>query len=41
MAAVGRVAFSRGESSSKSLALIGAEVVTGGREADPKPFPDD
>jgi len=33
---VGGVAFSRGESSFKSLVFIGGEVVTGGRKADPE-----
>jgi hypothetical protein len=33
MAAVGRVAFSRGDSSFKSLAFIGGEVLTGAMEA--------
>jgi hypothetical protein len=36
IAAVGRVAFSRGDSSFKSLAFIGGEVVTGWRKADPE-----
>jgi hypothetical protein len=33
MAAVGRVTFSRGDSSFKSLAFIGGEVVTRARKA--------
>ena len=34
VAAVGRVAFSSGESAFKSLVFIGGEVMTGGRKAE-------